>query len=496
MVLLMLSIFCCLFALRIPWLGVLLLCVTIILPTVLAIAKRKKILEFKFVTVLFTTSLCIISTILFFVNVYTWTPSEIISGNKYAIEGTVDDCYDSDDVKVVVLKDLKIGIKAVKGKMTLSVYNGGEFDDSCIGHRLSCECIVYKNNLIVDNKVNDMALNNDIRYSASINFKYISKTICSPDLISKIDIFIKHKLIDAMGTENGLVAYGMLTGNKSGIPDDIADAFSVAGVAHILAVSGLHIGFLMTIVMFLLRKLKVRRLPSFLIGAVIMFAYALLAGFSPSVTRAAIMCVVGSGAVLFGEQQDPFNSLGFASTIMLTFSPLLLFNIGFIMSVGAVFAIVNFTPVFTRGLTKIGLNEKLCNAISVSAAAQLGIFPAVVWAFGALQTYSLLINIVLMPLMSAAFMLTFVTLILSIIIPPLGFTLILSGGIIKVLIVAATFCATLPYAQIGITSSIIVMFLYPFYFAIGDFFNCKHKRALVGVGGTLAALTIIFLIVV
>ncbi len=494
-VLIMLSVLACVLALNIAWLGLVLLIIVIFAPAIIAVALRKKIADYKIFTVIMTTVLCIVSSASLMIKAYTWIPYDIVPNNDYYIEGTVENWDESDGFKVVILKDLTIGMKKVPGNMSLAIYNCEEFDDNYVGYRLKFTSDLRLNLLISEHKVNSTILQSDIRYRAAANLNNIEFDATRPDVLCSVNMFIKNKLVDNMGMRNGSVAYGMLTGNKYGIPDQIRDSFTIAGVAHILAVSGLHIGFLMSLIMAVLRLFKVRRKPSFFISIGVLLLYAFLAGFSPSVTRAVIMCIVGGGALILGEQKDTLNSLGLAATVILTFAPLMLFDAGFIMSMGAVFAIINFTPVFTRGLKKFELPEKLCGALSVSASAQLGILPAGICIFGGLQTYSVLINVIFMPLMSFAFIVTFVMLLISII-PPFGFLFYAVGVIIEVLITATSFCATLPFAQIEISSSWIIMLLYPFYFMIGDFFNSEHKKAIAYVGAIIAILFIIFLILI
>ncbi len=494
-VLIMLSVLSCVLAMNIAWLGLALLITVIFIPIIVLVVLRKKIADYQIVTVIMTTVLCIISSVSLMIKAYTWIPYDIVQDNDYYIEGTVENWHESDGFKVVILKDLTIGTRNVPGNMSLDLFNGNEFDDNYVGYRLKFTSDLQLNMLISENKINSTILQSDIRYRTAANFNNIEFYAMRPDILSSVNIFIKNKLIDNMG-KNGSVAYGMLTGSKYGIPDEIRDSFTIAGVAHILAVSGLHIGFLMSLIMSVLKLFKVRRKPSFFISVGVLLLYAFLAGFSPSVTRAVIMCIVGGGALVLGEQKDSLNSLGLAATTILTFAPLMLFDAGFIMSMGAVFAIINFTPVFTRGFTKLGLHEKLCGALSVSLSAQLGILPASICIFGRLQTYSVLINVVLMPLMSFAFIVTFVMLLISVIIPLFGFLLCVVGAIIEVLITSTSFCATLPFAQIEIYSSWIVMLLYPFYFTIGDFCNSEHKRAIAYVGAIIAILFVLFLILI
>ncbi len=492
-VLLILSIIACLVALNIAWLGVILLSCIILIPSIIVLIRRGCIEKYKIITVFLTSILCVISSIAFFVKVYTWIPSEIIQTYTYHIEGVIEDCYDSKDAKILTLKNLKIENSKVKGKMLLSVYNAHDsFDDSCIGYKVSFTDAIQLNTLVADFFINSMVLRSDIRYLASINNKKIEVTAQLPDLLSSVNVFIKHKFIDNMGDVSGGIAYGILTGNKNEISEENSEAFSIAGVAHILAVSGLHIGFLMALLMFILKRLRLKRLPSYIISAIVLLLYAFLAGFSPSVTRAVIMCLIGGGAVLFGERKDAFNALGTATTVILTLSPFMLFDVGFVMSVGSVFSIINFQPIFFRGLKKINIPDKLSNSIAISISAQLGILPPSMYFFGTLQTYSVIVNIVLMPLIAMAFIATFIALLISLI-PFLSFVLSFAGSVIQILNTAASFCATLPFAQIAVHESSIVMLLYAYYFVIGDFFNAKNKKTIALIGGMLALLVILLL---
>ena len=488
-VMLILSIISCLLALNVAWLGFIILVSIIFIPVIVGILARKRIKTYVFVTLLLTSLLCFISDTIFFVNSFTLQEGELKS-DTYQVCGTIDDNYNIDGKRRVILKDISISGDEYDGRFMVTVT--GDDLDAASGDVISFRSYVFSRELIDGFEVDGASLRSDIRYYATVNSDHITVFKGEPDLLSKINSYINDKLIFYMGEKYGVIAYGILTGDKNEISSSIRDSFSAAGIAHILAVSGLHIGFLIGVVTFLLRKLKVKRLTTFVISTVVAMLYSALAGFSPSVIRTCIMFLVGGGAMLLGEEQDGLNSLGLAATVILTFSPLLLFEAGFVMSVSAVFGLIIFTPIFTRAIIKIKVPQKVADVVAVPLAAQLGIIPATIYFFGSLQLYSVIANIVLMPLMSMAFIAIFVSLILSILFP-LGFLLTLSSYLTRGLTVAADFFSGLPMAVIDVYSSFVVFMLYPIYFLMSGFINVKHKRIVAISCCTLIAMILVVL---
>ncbi|MBE5730613.1 MAG: ComEC/Rec2 family competence protein [Clostridiales bacterium] len=495
MLILMGSVLCCLLALNIPWLGFLLLSIIVAAPAAIAFIIKKKVPLHKFVTLIMASALCVVSAVIFFVTVNAWIPNEI-ENKEYTVKGLIEDNYVADYRRVVVLKDLQLDGEAVGGKMKVTVDDKQKvFTLVPVGDTLEFTAKVTVSELVSGFTVNASALRNNIRYYARTSTGEVKIAKGEMSVLDKVNVFVKNRLTECMGNTYGVVAYGILTGDKNEISASVRESFSAAGIAHILAVSGLHIGFLMLLITFLLSKLKTPRLINFGINFIVLLMYCLFAGFTPSVVRASIMFLIGNLATLLGEERDGFNALGLAATAILTFIPIMLFDAGFIMSVGAVFGIFNFAPIIADTLTKIKIPSKIASAVSVSAAAQLGILPACIIFFGNLQLYSVLINVLLMPLMSILFIAIFVALVISLI-PIFKFLLTVSGFLVKGMIIVAEFCATLPFAQIAITSTRAVYAFYPLYFVSGGFLGSNKKRLLSIISWALIAVIILILLIV
>ena len=119
---------------------------------------------------------------------------------------------------------------------------------------------------------------------------YASVTVLekTADIFSKVSALCEDALLKNMGETEGGICVALLLGDTRYVSDELYEKFSLAGVAHIFAVSGLHVGFLAAALSFLLEKFGVRRIPKTLIVALVSFMYAGFCGFSVSVYEDAI----------------------------------------------------------------------------------------------------------------------------------------------------------------------------------------------------------------
>ncbi len=198
---------------------------------------------------------------------------------------------------------------------------------------------------------------------------------------------------------------GILLGEKRGVPEDVRTAFTRAGVNHVLAVSGLHVGLIAAVVFFGLGAVGCgRRTTAWAtVGAVLL--YALVTGLPPSVVRASMMSAFTIWGRLGNTQGEGLNSLGLAGLLILIFRPQDLFDVGFQLSFTATGGILLFyRPIrawFPGGVAG-GLAHWVWTPLAVSVAAQVGTLPLVLTYFGLLSVVSILANLIVVPLMAAA----------------------------------------------------------------------------------------------
>ena len=238
--------------------------------------------------------------------------------------------------------------------------------------------------------------------------------------------YVKNILFDSMNEENAGISFAMLFGKKDFITNDNLDAFSMAGISHILAVSGLHIGVLVAVLYFVLKMIfKNKSLTIILLIGGFLIFYSYLCDFSPSVVRATIMSLVLLISREYGYRYDALNSLSIAGIIILILNPLSLFSAGFQLSFLCIFSIITLAPFITEMFTKICLPKKLASALAISFSTNIAILPICANLFNKLSLISIFANLIIIPFFSLSFVLLFGFVLVACIIKPLGFLLII-----------------------------------------------------------------------
>lgn len=209
------------------------------------------------------------------------------------------------------------------------------------------------------------------------------------------------------------VTLAVLTGDTSGIDGGLLDNMRHGGIAHVFAVSGLHIGSLFAFCLLLVRKMKRKELRFAVTAGVLLF-YGGVCGFSASVVRAVVTCLVCYGAALIGTESDFLNALGLAAVVVLALTPTALFEVGFQLSFAACLGIALLSRGFRKPLAPKKeaerpfnvlerARDKAASFLSLTLSAQLGTAPVTLAAFGYLSGWALLLNCLFVPLVSAVF---------------------------------------------------------------------------------------------
>ena len=203
--------------------------------------------------------------------------------------------------------------------------------------------------------------------------------------------------------EFGVIS-ALVLGDKRRLDADLQRQFSNAGVVHVLAVSGLHVGiiylFLGKLIAFLLKKRG--RIVKFIFVLLILWGYAALTGFSPSVLRAVTMFSFIAMGKHHGKYGNVYNLIAGSALLLLAINPLLITQVGFQLSYFAVIGIVYFHPKFYSLITfQKWLPDKIWSLTCVSLAAQLATFPLSIFYFHQFPILFPLTNILVIPLATA-----------------------------------------------------------------------------------------------
>ncbi|WP_119072997.1 ComEC/Rec2 family competence protein [Aggregatilinea lenta] len=223
---------------------------------------------------------------------------------------------------------------------------------------------------------------------------------------------------------------GILLGDESAIPDDVDTAFQRTGTAHIVAISGSNIVIVIGVLMGLLAPSLGRRRAAWatLLGIA---AYTVFVGAAASVVRAALMGGLAIFATQTGRRAHGLTTLAFAAWLMSLWNPLVLWDVGFQLSVAATAGLVFFSHDFERlletGLSRLFSAETarqvtrwLSEPIAVSLAAQVTTLPLLVLYFGQISLVTLIANALVVPLQPYIMLMGGLATILGLIAPVLG----------------------------------------------------------------------------
>ncbi|MCM1467425.1 MAG: ComEC family competence protein, partial [Alistipes sp.] len=202
-----------------------------------------------------------------------------------------------------------------------------------------------------------------------------------------------------IGTKEDRGVYqSLVLGDKSELDAQIKQLYQVNGIAHILAISGLHISILGMGLYRFLRKFCVPFPISFLIGSFVMVCYGVMTGNSVSTVRALIMFLVCISADVLGKSYDSISALALAAVLLLVPYPKLLWNSGFLLSFLAVTGVTVVKPALSEAFGNP--RGKLLDAFLVSLGVSMTTLPVLLCAYYETAVYSVFLNLIIIPLMT------------------------------------------------------------------------------------------------
>lgn len=207
----------------------------------------------------------------------------------------------------------------------------------------------------------------------------------------------KTVIINELGEEHGGILCAMLLSEKGEMDEEIKELYQKNGYGHLLAISGLHISFVGLGIYHILRKLGMGYGLAGIISVGLLTMYVLLLGFSVSVFRAYIMLLLRIGADLTGRVYDMLTAVMLSAALILWYEPLYLMDAGFQLSHGAILAILFVIPSIK---TFTGIKGKMAESLLSGAAINVALFPITLWYYYEIPTYSILWNLIVIPLMS------------------------------------------------------------------------------------------------
>ncbi|MBI2692433.1 MAG: ComEC/Rec2 family competence protein [Solirubrobacterales bacterium] len=199
-----------------------------------------------------------------------------------------------------------------------------------------------------------------------------------------------------LSPEPAALLRGMVLGGDAGLPEATAENFRVAGLSHILAVSGQNVLLIVILVQAILMALDAPRWSRIAIPAVVVLIYVLLCGAQASVVRAGAMGLAGLAAIAASRRSSRIYALLLAAIVVLFWNPRATADVGAQLSFAAVLGLMAFTRPLTERLHR--LPRWAAEALAATASATLATAPLMAFHFGAVSIISLAANVLGAPL--------------------------------------------------------------------------------------------------
>lgn len=268
-----------------------------------------------------------------------------------------------------------------------------------VGDKLKLKAYMAKIPINVSDQNAVIAYREFIDYRANV-IEIMTHEKGSKTFFDAIKIGIKSIFSKYCGESSGLM-YAMIFGDKQDLNTDIRRDFSAVGLAHLLAISGLHVAMLSLLIMFITRKLRVKEWVRIVILAVILILFNVLCCFTPSVMRASVMIIICYVAGAVGLRNDSISTLSFAGCCILICRPFFLFDLSFIMSFMAVTSLIFFGKALRRRLEF--MPSTIAEVTSASIAVNFGMLPILLTFFGMVSYIFVIANLIILPVISAVY---------------------------------------------------------------------------------------------
>lgn len=298
-------------------------------------------------------------------------------------------------------------------------------------------------------------------------------------LVDKYSRYIENTITENLTAKEGDFLAATFLGKTNLLDDELKNSIKRTGLAHYLAVSGMHLSFTGTLLMLFLNatSVKSRRILKFsLLSATVLF-FMLFYGFSVSVMRSGFMLIIFYGADLFRRKSSAINSIGLALLMIILPSPYAAFDIGLHLSILGTFGVAVVGDYWNKWLNKRFNLKKFKSLVEVAVgtlAANICTFPVILLAFKGISTVSILTNMIATPIFNIALICLIIhTITFGVFSGPL---LLIAGLCAKLIILSIVIIDKIPYSYIVINNDILIfVVLISFLFVIVSAIAFKRR---------------------
>lgn len=314
---------------------------------------------------------------------------------------------------------------------------------------------------------------------------------CGENSLRDMPARLRHQIIEridaAFPQDVAAFARALLLGDSSKMTYEMGTAFSVSGISHVIAVSGLHVSILFSVVCALCWN---RRTPMAIIGIPVLFLFAAIAGFTPSIIRACLMQALMILSLLLQREYDPPTALAFSVLVILAINPVSITSVGFQLSVACVIGIYAFSGPIHRYLIsrpwavhakRKGLLPKMLRmaitSVSISFSVWIVTTPLCALHFGMVSTVGILTNLLTVWMVSFIFCGIMLSCAVSLISAPVAVWIAwVVAWPMRLVQWIAKLLSGIPYAAVYTQSEYIVLWLILCYILLALFALLRFKR--------------------
>ena len=288
--------------------------------------------------------------------------------------------------------------------------------------------------------------------------------------------------IDSLFARNSGIVKALILGTREDLSDEISEDFSRAGIAHLLAISGLHVSLIAMLANWILHFFLSRRI-SFWITLLLVVFYGILSGLRASVLRAILMFAVLGGGALLGRPSDAPTRIAAAFLILLVANPLYLTDAGFVLSFSASAGLIFLSPPMERLLCLPEISQKrffgrclhrALSMISATMCAQLATLPSLILYFGEIPLLSFATNLLAVPLTMFALFLAVPALFIPFLGVPIAWIVdLLLDGLVRL----SGLGANLPFSALRLMQfpALLAAIFVGLIFAVSDLSRISRK---------------------
>lgn len=260
---------------------------------------------------------------------------------------------------------------------------------------------------------NTFNINNRITYTTQVTRVNIHTEGGSTDLRSSVHRYVDNYLHRWMSPDSANLIFAMVFGDRSLLDDEVRSNFGLIGLAHVLAVSGMHVGLVVAVILFGLRALRMPKGYQLLILIVFLGFYMYLCDFRVSIMRASIMFLIFATTRLFVRRADILSSLSLAFIITLIIFPYSMLSASFQLSYGCILGIALFyRPVSGFLERRLRLRGVARDCATLCITTDITTFPLLLLYFGLYPFgISAVANIILLPIVLLAFQMSIIAII-------------------------------------------------------------------------------------